>query len=243
MKDLGAFNSHTWKPLQAYGFTHPFFELHPHTIASTWVVLFFLLTLLIIGGIALRRQRNPIKTLTLAFVESFRAIVVQTLGWFSYTHFLFFITLFLFIFACSAISIFPGLEEPTTDLNTTLALGVISFLYVHVNAINSQGLYAYAKGYFAPFFVMFPLNVMGKLANIVSISFRLFGNIFGGSIITKIWLGFISSSWILESIALSSGANLGILAFFGIFEGMIQAFVFSMLTLTYVGIAVKQGED
>jgi F-type H+-transporting ATPase subunit a len=90
---------------------------------------------------------------------------------------------------------------------------------------------------------LFPLNVIGKLSSIVSISFRLFGNVFGGSIISKIYLSFISGSIIFETIGLLSGINFLIIIFFGLFEGFIQAFVFAMLTMTYLSVAIQSEKE
>ena len=88
---------------------------------------------------------------------------------------------------------------------------------------------------------MLPLNIVGKIATVVSLSFRLFGNIFGGFIIATIYLKLIEGSILAETIGMFSGVALVITLFFGLFEGFLQAFVFSMLTLTYLSIAL-QGE-
>jgi F-type H+-transporting ATPase subunit a len=151
----------------------------------------------------------------------------------------------VFILLCNALStLFPWSEEPTTDINTALGLGITSFLYIQWFSIQTKGLWPYIKGYFSPMFIMFPLNVVGKLANIVSISFRLFGNIFGGALISKIYHSFIQGSFSLELFGLTSGFNLFVInIYFGLFEGLIQAFVFSMLTMTYLSIALQAGED
>ena len=133
------------------------------------------------------------------------------------------------------------MDEPTKDLNTTLALGIISFLYIQIYTVKAHGFKEYLKEYLTPFFLMLPLNIIGKLATIVSISFRLFGNIFGGSIISHIYLHAIQGSLLLETLGLTLGINLAILIFFGLFEGFLQAFVFAMLSLTYLSIAL-QGE-
>jgi F-type H+-transporting ATPase subunit a len=76
---------------------------------------------------------------------------------------------------------------------------------------------------------MMPLNVIGELAKIISISFRLFGNIMGGSIIILV------VSYLCYSIILPPFLN----AFFGLFVGTIQAFVFTMLTVVYISVQVK----
>jgi F-type H+-transporting ATPase subunit a len=87
---------------------------------------------------------------------------------------------------------------------------------------------------------MFPLNIVGKIASIVSISFRLFGNIFGGAIIVMIYSGTIQSSITGQFLGLFM-TNFVIVPFFTLFEGFLQAFVFTMLALTYLGMAL-QGE-
>ena len=78
-------------------------------------------------------------------------------------------------------------------------------------------------------FFMMPLNVIGELAKIVSISFRLFGNIMGGAIIILV------VSHLTYSLVLPPFLN----AFFGLFVGTIQAFVFTMLTVVYISVQVK----
>jgi F-type H+-transporting ATPase subunit a len=70
----------------------------------------------------------------------------------------------------------------------------------------------------------------------------LFGNIFGGVVIMKIWSGFIEGSIALEFFNLLSGMYFLLVGFFVLFEGFLQAFVFSILTLTYLSIAI-QGEE
>ena len=76
---------------------------------------------------------------------------------------------------------------------------------------------------------MMPLNLIGELAKVVSISFRLFGNIMGGSIIILV------VSHLTYSLVLPPFLN----AFFGLFVGTIQAFVFTMLTVVYISVQVK----
>jgi F-type H+-transporting ATPase subunit a len=81
------------------------------------------------------------------------------------------------------------------------------------------------------------------LATIISISFRLFGNIFGGSIISEIWFGFLGKSIFFELGGILTGVNFLVLGFFGMFEAFLQAFVFTMLTLTYLSIGIQHEEE
>lgn len=137
--------------------------------------------------------------------------------------------LFMFLTLSNWLGIIPHLEEPTKDLNTPLSLGLMGFFIAHTAGIRTRGLKNYLKGYIEPFFFMMPLNIIGELANVVSISFRLFGNIMGGSIIILV------VSYLTYSIALPPFLN----AFFGLFVGTIQAFVFTMLTTVYISLQVK----
>lgn len=143
----------------------------------------------------------------------------------------------MFIFLCNSVPLVPWIEEPTQDLNTTLSLGIISFLYIQFYSIKTNGLWNYTKEYFSPFFLMLPLNVIGKIASIVSLSFRLFGNIFGGVIIAKIFTSAIDGQWLYEILGIPLG--IVITLFFGLFEGALQAFVFTMLTITYLATALQ----
>lgn len=243
MKQLELFNYKHWKPLENFGFKHNFFTVHSETVSCAWVAIGIILILAIIGRYFLYKKKGIGHFLVVSFGESFVDLCDQILGNFSSGHFSFVTSIFCFILICNTVSIIPWLEEPTKDINTTLALGLVAFAYVHMNAIRTHGLWAYTKEYFSPFILMFPLNVVGKLANVISISFRLFGNIFGGGIIAQIYHSSIDGSIVLESIGIITGLNIIITLFFVLFEGFIQAFVFSMLTLTYLSIAIQKEEN
>lgn len=138
-------------------------------------------------------------------------------------------SLFMFLLVSNWLGIIPHLEEPTKDLNTPLSLGVMGFVIAHAAGIRSKGFKAYIKEYMEPIFFMAPLNIIGELAKIVSISFRLFGNIMGGSIIILV-VSYLTYSVLLPPF---------LYAFFGLFVGTIQAFVFTMLTVVYISVQVK----
>ncbi|WP_419659523.1 AtpB3: ATP synthase, subunit alpha (ATP synthase F0 sector subunit alpha) [Desulfosarcina variabilis str. Montpellier] len=137
--------------------------------------------------------------------------------------------LFMFLVLCNWIGIIPYMEEPTKDLNTPLSLGVMGFFIAHYVGIKTKGFKAYISEYFQPFFIMMPLNLIGELAKIVSISFRLFGNIMGGAIIILV-VSYLTYSVLLPPF---------LYAFFGLFVGAIQAFVFTMLTVVYISVQAK----
>lgn len=242
MEGLNLLHAQYWKPLAHYGFTHSFFNLNADTIVYTWIALGIIVLLVLPINLILSARNSTMRFALVSSLESFAQFTTQTLGIFSFEHFSFVASLFIFIAICNCLSVIPWLEEPTQDLNTTLALGIISFLYVQWHAIRAQGVAHYIKEYFQPFFIMFPLHIVGKLATIISISFRLFGNIFGGATISHLYFALIQSSIFYEILGLLS-LNMLVTFFFGLFEGLLQAFIFSMLTLTYLSIALHGEMD
>ncbi|MBW2433125.1 MAG: F0F1 ATP synthase subunit A [Deltaproteobacteria bacterium] len=212
----------------------PFFghdiTINLEVVVMTWIVF----ALLIIMGLAAGRKRSilprPIQALGELIVSLLYDLTEDALGQeLAKKYAPMICALFMFLLLSNWLGIIPHLEEPTKDLNTTLGLGVMGFIIAHYAGIKSKGFKAYIKEYFQPIFFMMPLNLIGELAKIVSISFRLFGNIMGGSIIILV-VSYLTYNLVLPPF---------LYAFFGLFVGTIQAFVFTMLTVVYISVQVK----
>ena len=162
-------------------------------------------------------------------VELFSGLVMQALGKEGKRHIPMLGSLFLILWISNIIGSIPLAEEPTRDLNVPLGHMLVVIFVVHFEAIRVKGLKTYLKSYNEPFFVMMPLNVIGEIAKGVSLSFRLFGNILGGAIIVMV------ISYLIKYAILPVGLNL----FFGLFVGTIQAFLFTMLSMTYIAVAIS----
>lgn len=242
METFQAFKHKTLNIFAPLGIDHPLLHINVPTLSNTCIVILCISFLLLICRYFLSKKNSLGCFIITSAVRSFMNLTIQTLGSFMYHHFSFILTLFLFILSCNWISIIPWIEEPTTDLNTTVACALIAFLYKEYYAIKEHGFLGYIKEFFEPFFVMFPLNVIGHFSKIISLSFRLYGNIFGGSIIIYLYTTVLSQSYIAQIVGLGSGINYVVLAFFTLFEGFIQAFVFAMLSLTYLSIAIAPSE-
>ena len=240
--DIGLLNGKQWQPLSYLGFNHPFFSVNSNTIINTWIVLGALILLIALARWSLNYKSSAGRYIVLSYIRSFVDLCSQSFGHFSFSHTAFIVSIFTFIILCNCIAVLPWVEEPTKDLNTTLALGILSFMYIQIAAIKNHGFLGYLKEYFLPFFFMFPLHVIGKISTIISISFRLFGNIFGGATIVHIYTAVLQTSWLLELGGLLSGINILVVGFFILFEGFLQAFVFTMLTMTYLAIALSHEE-
>ena len=212
----------------------PFFghdiTINLEVVAMTWIVI----ALLLLFGVATSRKSamfpRPLQLLGEMFVQQLYTLTEDALDKeLAKKYAPMICALFMFLVLSNWLGILPHLEEPTKDLNTPLSLGLMGFVIAHWAGIKSKGFKAYAREYFQPMFFMMPLNVIGELAKIISISFRLFGNIMGGSIIILV------VSYLTYSVILPPLLN----AFFGLFVGTIQAFVFTMLTVVYISVQVK----
>jgi F-type H+-transporting ATPase subunit a len=244
MQDHNLLTGHQWQPLKQYGLTNKFLTVNTDTLISTFIVTALIIIFSLYAHYTLEKKQSIAKFIILKYVDSFKDLLQQTLQSSPLNHLAFIGSLFTFIVCCNTISFIPFLEEPTKDLNTTLALGIISFCYVQGHSIYHNGIKAYFAHFLQPFFLMLPLHIVGKFTSIISLSFRLFGNIFGGYVISNLYFNtFLTSSVILQIIGIISGMNLGIFLIFGFFEGIIQAFVFSMLTLTYLSMEIGPEEE
>ena len=201
-----------------------------HTVTMTWIVMG---ALILFAFLATRKAGiipNPFQVIAEMLISAFYSLVRDALDEdMAKKYFPLICGLFMFLLLCNWIGAIPKFHEPTKDLNTTLGLGLIGFVVAHYSGIKVKGFKAYSKDYFHPIFFMAPLNLIGELAKVVSISFRLYGNIMGGSIIILV----------VSNLIFSLLAPPFLVLFFVFFIGCIQAFVFTMLTLVYISLQVK----
>jgi len=143
-------------------------------------------------------------------------------------------TIGLFVGIANIIGIIPGFEAPSANLNMTLTLALSVFVYYNYVGIKKQGLITYFKHFSGPVWwlawLMFPVEIVSHFSRIVSLSFRLFGNIKGDDMFLAVMLMLVP--WIIPMIPFA-------LLTFGAF---LQAFIFMMLTFVYLGGAVAVEE-
>ena len=200
------------------------------TIVMTWIVMG---ALIFFGFLATRKMHflpNPFQVVAEFLVGAFYNLTKDALDEeMAKKYFPLICGLFMFLLLSNWLGIIPELSEPTKDLNTPLGFGIMGFFIAHHAGIKAKGIKGYLSEYFQPIFFMAPLNVIGELAKVVSISFRLYGNILGGSIIILI-VSHLVYGLVLPPL---------LICFFGLFVGSIQAFVFTMLTVVYISVQVK----
>lgn len=144
--------------------------------------------------------------------------------------------------ACGSLASLVHLRSTTADLNTTLGWALMTFALITYNKIKYNGVGGYLKSFAEPIFVMAPLNVLSEIATPISMSFRHFGNMAGGLVISTLLLaalGSLSNAVLgfLPVPLLQIGIPGVLSLYFDCFTAAMQAFIFSMLTMAYVGDA------
>jgi F-type H+-transporting ATPase subunit a len=135
-------------------------------------------------------------------------------------------SIFVFILISNISGLF-GLRPPTADFGVTLPLGLFTFLIIHYQNIKRNKIKAFT-GLFEPLPFLFPINLIGEVATPFSLGLRLFGNVLSGTVIMALFYG-------LVPVLLKFGVVPAVLhAYFDLFSGCIQTYVFCMLTMTYI---------
>lgn len=212
------------------------------TVTTTWFIMAVIIGLSWWGTRNLQLIPNRKQLVVETLVGGINGLVKQTMGE-KNAHFAPYIgTLIIFLFVSNTAGLF-GLRPPTADLNTTLGLALVTFFMIHGLAIYKKGVVEWIKGFFQPFWALAPLNIIGELAVPVSLSFRLFGNIIGGVILMSLIygaFGHLSTNVLhLPMPLLQVGIPAILHIYFDIFAGLIQSFIFAMLTMVFVSMAME----
>ena len=211
------------KLFEAVGLGH-FAHAYPHVIYS-WVVM----AILIIAGALAAKGVSVIPSkgqnffeVIIAGIEDFMVDITGEEGrWLLPI----IATVFIYIFTCNLIGLVPGFFPPTASLNTTASCALTVVIFTHIIGIKYHGA-KYIKHFLGPVWwmipIIFPIELIGHLARILSLTFRLFGNMMGHELVLAI----------LFALAGAFFAPLPIMGL-GIFVALVQAFVFFLLSIMY----------
>jgi len=153
-------------------------------------------------------------------------------------------TIFFYSLFGTLICLF-GFRPVTSDFNTTLTWALLTFVMIHYCKIRNHGIGGYLKEYAEPVAFMVPLNIIDELVKPVSLSFRHFGNIAGDMIITMLLyhsLIALSSAIHLPVPLTGIGLPAILSVYFDLFSGTMQAFIFVMLSMVFIGSAGEREE-
>lgn len=208
------------------------------TVVTTWFLILFMFILFRVGTSKLEVIPGKLQLILESIYAFLDGVVGQMMGSWKKKYLSYIGPLFLFIFTANTISFFPipwfsivdghitfapAFRSPTSDLNTTVGLALLTTIMFLKASIKTNGVLGYFKGFLAPIPVMLPLNIVGEFAKPVNISVRLFGNAFaGGVIMGLLYMG--------APAAIPAGLHL----YFDLFSGLVQSFVFIMLSMVYI---------
>ena len=237
----------------------------PHTdiftmrnfITQTTVSLFAVTILLIILSYFISRKitKRPGKFQVVVekLVSMLYGLVEDTMG----KHNLHFAPFIGTVFLSSIIGTLLGMTQvfrsTTADLSVTVAWALVTTGMVWYHNIKNFGFKTWLKGFTEPIVVMTPMNIVSEIANPVSMAFRHFGNIAGGSVLTALiysalaLLSQVLFGWLPGLLGEIPFFQVGLPAFlsiyFDLFSGFVQALVFSLLTMVYIGGACPPPEE
>ncbi len=144
-------------------------------------------------------------------------------------------TIGIFVFIANVIGIIPGFESPTANINVTLVLAIIVFLYYNYEGIKENGVVKYFAHFMGPVKLlaplMFPIEIVSHFSRIISLSFRLFGNMKGDDLF--LWVLLMLAPWIVPLPAYLLLT----------FSALLQTFVFMILTYVYLAGALVHDEE
>jgi F-type H+-transporting ATPase subunit a len=137
------------------------------------------------------------------------------------------VTLALFIGVANLLGLAPGMRSPTADFSTTAALAVLVFVAVPYYGIRAQGLRGYLRHYLEPSPLLLPLEIVTELSRTLALAVRLFGNV-------------ISEELVLAVLLMIAGLLAPVpIMLLAVLTGVVQAYIFSVLTMVYLSAAVR----
>lgn len=203
------------------------------TTIGVSIVTLALIVFAVMAGRTMKRGREVpegFQNILECMIEALEGFTGQAMGKYGGQFFNYIGTLFLFILCCNIAGL-VGIRTPTSDFGVTILLGIVTFLIVQYQGIRHHK-FGHFTRLFKPFPILFPINLIGEIANPLSLSLRLFGNMVSGVIIMGLWYG-------MMPIWASIGVPAVLHGYFDLFSGGIQTYVFCMLTMVYINEKIE----
>ncbi|MEX2187014.1 MAG: F0F1 ATP synthase subunit A [Pirellulales bacterium] len=200
-------------------------------VTSTAVTGVLIAAAVILGQLVHRRPQHLLAVVAIMVVESFDSLVAEIVGRRHTMVSTLSGSLFLFIASCNIAGQLPGVHPATGNLATTSALAAIVFLSVPIAGIYSHGVWDYIKHYFRPNPLLMPLHVISELSRTLALAVRLFGNIMSGHLVVGLLVALAGFLVPTPLMALD------------LLIGLLQAYIFAVLSTVYIGAAISAGEE
>ena len=221
--------------------THPFLflqwieqQLHLHVgehVTYTWFVMAVLILVAFLATRSISIVPSGVQNLMEVVITGIDGLIEETMGKEGKAYFPLIATFALFILVCNLIGLVPGFYPPTANLNTNAALALTVFFLTHVVGFRKHGI-AYFKHFMGPIIwlapLMFVIEIIGHIARPLSLTLRLFGNMYGHEIVLMIFLALVPLFLPIPMMLM------------GVLIAFIQTFVFTLLAMIYVAGALEE---
>jgi F-type H+-transporting ATPase subunit a len=224
-----------YEPFNKYIWRHAFgFDVPDHVVMALFVLLLSLIIFPLMSRRISRDNPSGFQQFLELVVGGLKGMLHDIIGHGADKHLYIIGGFAVFIFVSNIMGLFFFLQPPTSNVNTTFAMSIVAFLYYNWQGIKAQGIGHYLAHFAGPIWwlapLMFPIELIGHFARILSLAMRLFGNIFGEHAATGVFMGMLPFviPWPMMGL--------------GIFGAFLQTFVFIMLTMVYISGAVATEE-
>ena len=207
-------------------------NIPPHII-YTWFTMLLLLGLGYLASRSVSLVPTGAQNVFELIVGSLEEFMVEITGEEGRAFFPFIGTLFLFILFCNLMGLVPGFFSATANINTPLSMALCTFIFTHYLGVKYHGV-KYIKHFLGPIPwlapLFFPIEVIGHIARVLSLTLRLFGNIMGEDLVIAILL-LLAGKFIAPVVLMSSLA---------VFTSTVQAFIFTLLSMMYFAGSMEE---
>ncbi len=201
------------------------------SVIVQWIVMLIILAICLILGTGLKVVPTTRRQALAEYLVNFVNNMVDSSMGEKYRAYRSYIgILIIYVVLCNLISL-VGLRAPTADVSVTATLAIITFFMTQYNRAKTGGVKGYFKAFIDPLPFMLPSNIIGEVSNPVSMALRLFGNMVAGMVIGG--LIYFALGNVMPPVVIPAVASL----YFDIFSGVIQAYIFTMLTMSYISNA------
>lgn len=213
---------------------HPSHPIH-NSLSMQLVVMVLLIGFFIHSRIVLSIEKPGSVQHTAELIHEFVSNQAQQVIGHGYERYMPFVTVvLLFILICNCFGLLPGFETPTSDPVVPLAIALLTFVYYHYHGLREHGLIKYCKHFMGPIWwiapLMLPIEIISHFARILSLTIRLYANMLASDLLTLAFFSLIPIVIPVVFLALHFGVSL------------IQAYIFMLLAMIYLSIAVTHEE-
>jgi len=221
--------------------THPFLllkwveeQLGLHLgdhVTYTWFVMLVLVVVAFLATRSIKTVPGGLQNAMEVVVSGVEGLIDETMGHKGRAYFPLIATFALFILVCNLVALIPGFFPPTANLNTNAALALTVFAMTHIVGFKEHGI-GYLKHFMGPILILAPLmfiiELIGHMARPLSLSLRLFGNMYGHEIVLLIFFALVPFLLPIPMMLL------------GVLVALIQTFVFTLLAMIYIAGALEE---